>query len=201
MTGSGHTSGKLKSDRFDRTGDSGGVLARNRHGGRNGNQRNDVGLGRRATVNERKAPLRPVRRLYASDAGLLDGRRELLLPQQGRLPERRGRVASGQGRLQGALHPRALLSMGRLVDDDPGRCELPLFSQFPCAKPNIHLPRQARDRDKQSSSNTDRFAGDVPGFRNWVPDPEKFPSGLTNWLGEPLAMYAPQYASDNNWTT
>lgn len=43
-------------------------------------------------------------------------------------------------------------------------------------------------------------AGDIPGIRNWNPDPTVFPSGMTDWLGEPLAMYAPAYSADNNWT-
>ena len=31
----------------------------------------------------------------------------------------------------------------------------------------------------------------------WQPKPDIFPSGLTNWLGEPLVLYVPMYSAEN----
>lgn len=41
--------------------------------------------------------------------------------------------------------------------------------------------------------------GDVPGMTSWTPLPSVFPSGFTDWLGEPLSLYAPMYAKENVW--
>lgn len=41
--------------------------------------------------------------------------------------------------------------------------------------------------------------GDVPGITSWVPKPDEFPSGFTDWLGAPLSLYAPMYAADSDW--
>ncbi|KAG7359105.1 hypothetical protein IV203_015694 [Nitzschia inconspicua] len=41
--------------------------------------------------------------------------------------------------------------------------------------------------------------GDIPGILSWTPKKEVFPSGFSDWLGMPLAMYAPEYASVNVW--
>jgi len=43
--------------------------------------------------------------------------------------------------------------------------------------------------------------GDQPGILSWQPNPQIFPSGFTDWLGEPLSMYAPMYSKDNVWNT
>lgn len=41
--------------------------------------------------------------------------------------------------------------------------------------------------------------GDIPGMLSWEPKPEVFPSGFSNWLDLPLAMYAPEYSGENVW--
>jgi hypothetical protein len=41
--------------------------------------------------------------------------------------------------------------------------------------------------------------GDIPGMLSWTPKKEVFPSGFSDWLDMPLAMYAPEYASNNVW--
>jgi hypothetical protein len=40
---------------------------------------------------------------------------------------------------------------------------------------------------------------DFPGMISWNPKPDVFPSGFSDWLGIPLAMYAPAYFADNVW--
>jgi hypothetical protein len=40
---------------------------------------------------------------------------------------------------------------------------------------------------------------DIPGILSWTPKKDVFPSGFSDWLGMPLAMYAPEYASTNVW--
>ncbi|KAL3916449.1 MAG: hypothetical protein SGILL_005174, partial [Bacillariaceae sp.] len=41
--------------------------------------------------------------------------------------------------------------------------------------------------------------GDIPGMLSWTPKKDVFPSGFSDWLEMPLAMYAPEYASTNVW--
>jgi len=41
--------------------------------------------------------------------------------------------------------------------------------------------------------------GDIPGMLSWEAKPEVFPSGFSDWLGMPLAMYAPEYSGENVW--
>jgi hypothetical protein len=43
--------------------------------------------------------------------------------------------------------------------------------------------------------------GDIPGMLSWNPKPDVFPSGFSDWLGMPLAMYAPEYSGENVWIT
>ncbi|KAL3922804.1 MAG: hypothetical protein SGILL_002007 [Bacillariaceae sp.] len=40
---------------------------------------------------------------------------------------------------------------------------------------------------------------DVPGILSWTPKKDVFPSGFSEWLDFPLAMYAPEYSSENVW--
>lgn len=39
--------------------------------------------------------------------------------------------------------------------------------------------------------------GDLLGMTYWQPKPDIFPSGLTDWLGEPLVLYVPMYSANN----
>lgn len=41
--------------------------------------------------------------------------------------------------------------------------------------------------------------GDLPGMLSWEAKPDVFPSGFTNWLDMPLALYAPAYSGENVW--
>jgi hypothetical protein len=41
--------------------------------------------------------------------------------------------------------------------------------------------------------------GDIPGMLSWEPKTNVFPSGFSDWLGLPLAMYAPEYSGENVW--
>lgn len=41
--------------------------------------------------------------------------------------------------------------------------------------------------------------GDHPGMLSWTPKPQVFPSGFTDWLKIPLALYAPEYSAENVW--
>ena len=40
---------------------------------------------------------------------------------------------------------------------------------------------------------------DFPGMISWTPKPDVFPSGFSDWLDMPLAMYAPAYFAENVW--
>jgi len=38
---------------------------------------------------------------------------------------------------------------------------------------------------------------DSPGMISWTPKQDVFPSGFSDWLEMPLAMYAPEYFAQN----
>lgn len=48
-------------------------------------------------------------------------------------------------------------------------------------------------------SHTQQSKGDIPGMLSWTPKSDVFPSGFSDWLGMPLALYAPQYSGENVW--